>query len=316
MRDDEAGMRAVVTGAAGFIGSALSRELLGQGWQVTGVDNERSGRWDRVDPRVRRIDASMCDLTVTEWQELLDGVDVVFHLAAEKYNSSRSTPQAVIDTNISATWRLFEAAGKTGVRRVVFTSSLYAYGQTGPAAMSELDLPVPTTVYGMSKVAGEQLLQVAAKEWGLSWNVARLFFVYGPDQWAEGGYKSVIMRNFERIRNAEPPVIFGDGKQSLDYVYLADVVAALITLARTPVEGVVINIGSGRAISVAELTDLMLEVSGSPLIPGYGPADWTDGTVRYGETERAKSILDWQAATPIRDGLKQVWDWMTTTREK
>jgi UDP-glucose 4-epimerase len=246
-------------------------------------------------------------MTSSELTDATDGADVCFHLAAEKYNSSETTPQRVIDVNVSATRRLLEAAASSGVGKVVLTSSLYAYGSVGPAPMSEDDLPKPTTVYGMSKLAGEHLLRVAAKSHGLPWSVARLFFVYGPRQYAEGGYKSVVLANFERLRRHERPTIYGDGKQSLDYVYVDDVVEALLMLAGREHDGLICNIGTGRPVSVGELTEIMRKISGQDVEPIMCPSDWTAGSIRVADTRLARRTLGWTPTTTMEDGLQRVW---------
>jgi UDP-glucose 4-epimerase len=217
----------------------------------------------------------------------------------------------VVDVNISATQRLFDAAARVGAGKIVFTSSLYAYGALGPESMREEDLPAPTTMYGMSKVAGEHLLRVATRDHGLSWSVARLFFVYGPRQYAEGGYKSVISKNFERIRRGEAPVVFGDGEQALDYVYVDDCIDALLRLCAPEHDGRLVNVASGHGYTVNELTAAMLATAGSGLGPKAGPADWTAGTVRVGSPELATSVLGWSATTTLDQGLRQVWTWLT-----
>jgi UDP-glucose 4-epimerase len=299
--------RALVTGAAGFIGSQLIARLSAEGWHVTGIDNERSGDWSRISVPCARIERDLSAMSTAELATATTGVDVCFHLAAEKHNSSRSTPQRVIDVNISATRRLLEAAATSGVGKIVFTSSLYAYGSHGPAPMSEGDVPVPTTVYGTSKLAGEHLVRVAASSAGLRWSVARLFFVYGPGQYSEGGYKSVIVANFERLLRGERPIIYGDGKQALDYVYVDDVVEALLTLAEPDHNELVCNVGTGRAVSVREMTELMLTISGSDLEPLMCPPDWTAGSIRVADTKLARETLGWTATTTIEEGLKRVW---------
>jgi nucleoside-diphosphate-sugar epimerase len=300
--------RALVTGAAGFIGSHLVTRLSDLGWHVVGIDNERSGDWSRLLVPCTRIERDLATMTTSELAAATAGVDVCFHLAAEKYNSSRTTPERIIDVNISATRRILEAAASSGVGKVVFTSSLYAYGSLGPAPMSERDVPTPTTVYGMSKLAGEHLLRVAARSHGLGWSVARLFFVYGPRQYAEGGYKSVVVANFERLLRNERPTIYGDGKQALDYVYVDDVVDALVMLADRAHDGLVCNVGSGRAVSVDTLTDMMLTISGQDLEPLSCPPDWTAGSVRVADTKLARDTLGWTATTTTEDGLARVWD--------
>jgi len=137
-----------------------------------------------------------------------------------------------------------------------------------------------------------------------------LFFVYGPKQYADGGYKSVILSNFERMMRGEAPTIYGDGEQALDYVYVADAVDALVRLARPEHDSVLFNVGSGRAVSVNELTKRMIEVAASELGPRYLPPDWTARSCRVASVEKARECLGWEAPTSIGDGLRAVWEWM------
>jgi UDP-glucose 4-epimerase len=301
---------AVVTGAAGFIGCHLTSRLVNEGWTVRGLDNERSGDWRRVEVPVERVERDLTALSGEELMSLCDGASAVFHLAAEKHKSSGATPERTIEVNVLATQRLFDAAARAHVRKIVFTSSLYAYGGRGPAAMAEEDLPAPTTVYGTSKVAGEHLLRAAGNDNGLGWTIARLFFIYGPRQYAEGGYKSVIVKNFERILRGQNPVVFGDGRQALDYVYVDDCVAALLAMLDPEHDGCTYNVATGHAITVNELTALMLKASGSDLEPVTGPADDTAGTVRKGSPALAEARLHWRAETAIDEGLSRVWAWI------
>ena len=306
---------ALVTGAAGFIGCHLVDALANAGSEVVGLDNERSGDWSRVQSPCRRVSRDLCELAPDELVDLCRDVDVVFHLAAEKHNSAKATPQRIIDVNISATQRLFDAAGQAGCRKVIFTSSLYAYGSMGPNAMREADTPAPSTMYGVSKLAGEHTLRVAEREHALGWSVARLFFIYGPRQFAEGGYKSVIVSNFERILRGEAPTVYGDGKQALDYVYVDDAVGALLALTAAEHDGKTLNIASGRATTVNDLTTAMLAVSGSDLDPLPCPPDWTAGSSRVGDPALAKTQLGWKAETPIDVGLQRCWNWMKGSRD-
>jgi nucleoside-diphosphate-sugar epimerase len=301
---------ALVTGAAGFIGCHLAERLVADGWVVRGIDDERTGDWNRVKVPVERIDRSLEDMSASDLSTACTGVDALFHLAAEKHNTPGVTADRTVNVNIAATARLFDAAGAAAIPKLVFTSSLYAYGSLGPDAMSETDLPAPSTVYGMSKLAGEQLLRVTERTHGTSWSVARLFFIYGPRQLAAGGYPSVIVRNFTRIRQGERPVVNGDGGQALDYVFVDDCVDCLVRLADRAHDGVMVNVASGRPVSVAELTRSMLEISGSSLEPVEGDADWTAGTRRWGTTERAAQEVGWSASTDLHDGLRRVWESM------
>ncbi|WP_157981679.1 NAD-dependent epimerase/dehydratase family protein [Protaetiibacter intestinalis] len=298
----------LVTGGAGFIGHHLVARLLDEGHRVIALDNGRSGRWDRVDARAERDERGIEDLTVEEWRARLDEVDVLYHLAAEKYNSSSSTPERVLDVNVVATERLFRAA-VGAVEKTVFTSSLYAYGSMGPETMREADLPVPVTHYGASKLMGEHLLRVMARDAPFAWTVARLFFIYGPSQWAEGGYKSVIFSNFERIAAGVAPTIRGDGEQILDYVYIDDCIDALRLLEDHRLDGRTFNVATSSGVSINQLTSLMTEVSGYDGPVETVAADWTAGSRRVGDPEHLRGV-GWLPKTELRDGLSHVWRWM------
>ena len=309
--DELTNKKVLVTGAAGFIGGALCRRLsLNTSISIIGVDNLRSGNWSRTPSNVEKIERDISDISLEEWLQLLDGVDYVFHLAAEKYNSSKSTPEKLLNANVAATERLFRASAMQKVRRTVFTSSLYAYGSLGPNTMHEDDRPEPITLYGASKLMGEGMLRSLDRELGLSWNVARLFFIFGPQQFAEGGYKSVIVVNFERMLRGEAPVVNGSGEQSLDYVYVEDCVDALLTLATSENDRQVVNVSSANAITVNELTKLMCAVANSSAVPAKAPADWTEGSRRCGDNQRIGSVFGWRPATPVENGLRSTFNWM------
>jgi len=302
----------LVTGGAGFIGSHLVTALLNGGARrIVVLDSLRTGRWSNVpdDARVTRMTADLADIEEPDLRLGLHDVDYVFHLAAEKHNQSADLPERVLEVNVNGTFRLFHAAAAARVKKAIFTSSLYANGRYTLPAMSEGDLPQPRTVYGISKLTGEYLLRHFAD---LRSTAFRLFFVYGPKQFSGGGYKSVIVSNFERILRDEAPVINGDGEQSLDYVHVDDVVNALLLGLGEASDAQVINIGRGSAISVSQLTQLMLEVAGSSLQPVHAPADWTAGSHRVCRNEKARQLLGWTPAVPLREGLAGVHAWMKT----
>lgn len=304
----------VVTGGAGFIGSTLVDGLLAAGAKrVVVLDSLRTSTWTSIpeDRRIEKITADVAALDGASMVQLLSGADFVFHLAAEKHNQSITTPERLLEVNVSATYRLFRAAAEARVRKVVFTSSLYAAGRMSLPPMIESERPEPRTVYGASKVAGEHLLAHFAAAARLRSTALRLFFVYGPRQFVGGGYKSVIVTNFERILRGEAPVILGDGGQALDYVFVDDVVRALIAAAVTEAaDGEIINVGSGQATTISALTDTMLRVAGSSLKPVFGPADWTAGTIRVGDRSKAAALLGWTPFVELESGLSSVYRWL------
>ncbi len=247
-------------------------------------------------------------------------MDGLFHLAAEKHNQSIDSPVAVMRANIEGTHALYAAASAARVQRVVFSSSLYAYGRMSGPPMREDEVPLPATIYGISKLAGERLLaHWLTRSGAMSGRALRYFFVYGARQWAGMGYKSVIMKNAERLLAGQPPMVFGDGAQALDYVFVDDVVDATIKALTRPVDDPsvlpVLNIASGRAVSVNELLRTLCEVAGRPYTPEHGPADATAGTSRCGDPKHTEQALGWRASTDLRAGLSRVWDFVQAGSE-
>jgi UDP-glucose 4-epimerase len=219
--------KVAVTGGAGFIGCHLVARLIAAGAStVRIVDSFEYGSPRNLDFSPARFDTVALRLgagTRDRLEDVLKGFDAVFHLAAEKHNQSIDNPAKVIDANIAGTYELLAAARRCGVKKVVFSSSLYAYGRMSGGPFVETEVPQPRTVYGMSKLAGENLAYHFHVIHGMPCISLRYLFAYGPKQFARQGYKSVIVKNFERLLAGEPPVINGDGRQVLDYVFVDDI---------------------------------------------------------------------------------------------
>ena len=245
---------------------------------------------------------------------LLHGYDLIFHLAAEKHNQSLNNPASLFDSNVSGTSSLLSAAVKNHVKKIVFSSSLYVYGRTNRPPYSETETPRPVTMYGISKLAGELLLRNTAEMHRFEYNILRYLFVYGPRQFSGTGYKSVITKNFSRILHNRPPVIMGNGRQVLDYVYIDDVVDATVRAMESPVTGQVFNVGSGKPVTIRQLTRLMLKVAGKKLRPTFHPADETKDTYRVGNIKKMKRILKCEPKIPLTLGLARTYDWMRQSK--
>ena len=206
------GKHVAITGIGGFIGSHLAEAVRRAGAaRLVGIDNFAYGRRNNLsgilgDREDRLVLRDIREIDTLEWTEILDGIDVLFHLAAEKHNQSRDDPERVLEVNVVATRRLFAAARAADVRKLVFASSLYAHGRRGPPAIREGERPLPDTTYGTSKLAGEHLLAELSDD-AMRYTTLRFFVVYGPRQFAGSGYRSVIIRNFERILRGDAPVI-------------------------------------------------------------------------------------------------------------
>ncbi|MDD3014428.1 MAG: NAD-dependent epimerase/dehydratase family protein [Candidatus Gastranaerophilales bacterium] len=260
----------LITGGCGFIGSHLLEQLIHlEAKEIRILDNLNYGSEKNITKfkqynNVKLYKLDLANASPPELDECLSDIDVLYHLAAEKHNQSVDSPKRVITVNINGMYNLLDSAVRAGIKKVVFTSSLYAYGSCSLPPMTEIQAPKPWTVYGMSKLAGENLLDYFSKKYGLPFTILRLFFTYGTKQFAGTGYKSVIISNFEKIIKGESPVIYGDGKQSLDYVYIDDVINALILSLSCDYNNEVFNIGSGKAVSINELN----------WIPVFGQKSW------------------------------------------
>jgi len=303
----------VVTGGCGFIGSHLVDALLAAGTRrIVVVDSMRYGDPGNIggSDRVEIVQHTIGLDPPARLERVLDGADYLFHLAAEKHNQSKDAPERVLASNVSGTLGLFEQACQAGVKKIVFASSLYAYGRMRGLPFDEAERCEPRTVYGISKLAGEHLLGHVCERCGTRYTILRYLFVYGPKQYAGMGYKSVIVKSFERLQAGEPPVVYGDGQQQLDYVFVDDVADATLRALGSEVDSEVINIGSGVGTSVDELVRLMVRVSGREIEPVSGPADWTAGSRRVANVEKVARLLGWRASTSLETGLRRTLGWI------
>jgi UDP-glucose 4-epimerase len=316
---DVAGQSVLVTGGAGFIGSHLVRALVARGARrVVALDSLRYGDPANMgaggsgvgDQRVELVRHTLGSDPPAALAAPMAGVDVVFHLAAEKHNQSKDDPSRVLRANVEGTYAVLDAAAAAGVQKVVFTSSLYAYGRIAGPPFVETEVPRPTTIYGISKLAGEHLCAHVGLTRGLRWTVLRYLFVYGPRQFAGMGYKSVIVKNAERVLAGTPPVIHGDGAQSLDYVFVDDVIDATIAALAPEADGEVLNVGSGRATTVAELVAALQRAAGTSFAPLHDPPDWTTGSVRVGDVGKVRRVLGWRPRTGLEEGLERTVAWL------
>ena len=303
----------VVTGGAGFIGSHLTNRLASLGANVRVIDDGSTGLLGHLNESVEVAEIDISSFSEEDWAGYLRPSDTVFHLAARKFNTPGVTDEDLLATNLGSTISLARAGRNVGISKIVFSSSLYVYGHLYQGLTNEASLPLPQTLYGMSKLAGEHSLTAILESSDIVWSSARLFFTYGPKQFPGSGYKSVIVKNFERIRDGLEPLICGSGEQSLDYIYVDDVIEALILLGREAAPGSIYNVSSGTASTIQHLTGLMLEVSGrSDLSPLFIEPDWTDGTLRGGENSKLQDELGWSPKISLRDGLERTWRDMTS----
>jgi len=304
-----------VTGGCGFIGATVVRQLLEQGaGRVVVLDSLKAGRRERLpdDRRLTVIETPLGEVPVETLTRQFRGIDDVFHLAAEKHRPSLDSPRELVLTNVLGTNDVIEAGRVAGIRKLIFSSSLYAYGRMSGAPMVETEPCHPHTLYGTTKIAGENLVEAAYRRGDFAAVSLRYFFVYGPRQYVGTGYKSVVVSNFERMRRNEPPLIHGDGEQALDYSHVDDIARATILAMSREVNGKVLNVGSGRALSVNELTEAMMRAAEVRFEPIFDEADHTVGSCRVANTGHAESLLGFRSQVPLEEGLRSTWDWIRT----
>lgn len=304
-------MRALVTGGAGFIGSNLVDVLLARGDEVHVLDNLSGGTRENLAAAATLHELDIRDEALADLAEQIEP-EVVFHLAAQAdVGTSVERPAFDADVNVVGTVRVLEAARATDAR-VVFTSSGGAiYGECERPALED-DEPQPLSPYAASKFAGEEYLATWNRLYGAAHVSCRLANVYGLRQLPtlEGGVVAIFL---DRLRDGRETEIFGDGNQTRDFVYVGDVVQALVAAAAAPVGGVY-NIGSGVATAVNELHRLCTQVAGSEREPRHGAA--RPGDLRHSviDSSRAAHELDWRAGTTLVEGLAETWSGIVAVR--
>jgi len=299
----------LVTGGAGFIGSHIDDRLVEQGKQVRVLD-DLAGAEPRnltgVLDQIELIDGDIRDVDAV--RRALKGVEVVFHQAAiASVQQSIDDPHETLDVNVNGTLHVLEAARDASCRRVVFASSAAVYGDSPELPKTEDMLPKPMSPYAVSKLAGEHLCAVYSQVHGLETVSLRYFNVFGPRQDPSSPYSGVISRFVEAIRKGESPVIYGDGEQTRDFVYVGDVVEANLLAAEAGgVAGQVYNIGEGIEVSLNELLRTICEVTGTSRVPTYLPERTGDIRHSVACTSEAKRAFGFRPGTRLEDGLAKL----------
>ena len=308
------GTRCLVTGGAGFIGSTIVDQLLNAGAsEVIVLDNFIRGSWSnlaaaRARGGVRVVKGDICDRALVD--ELTSGIDFVFHKAALRITRCAEAPREAVDVLINGTLNVLESAVHHKVKKVIAASSASVYGDPSYLPMDENHPFNNRTMYGAGKIACEQMLRAYYTMYGLPYVAFRYFNVYGPRMDVAGVYTEVLIRWLDAIDAGQSPLIFGDGSQSMDFVYVADVARANILAAESDVTDEVFNVGTGTQTSLNQLCDLLLRLTGSSRRPEYREARKVANVqARKAAVEKAAKLLGFETKVALPDGLNELIQW-------
>jgi UDP-glucose 4-epimerase len=312
---DFKGTQALVTGGAGFVGSHIVEQLISAGAsRVVVLDDFTRGRSENLSsvagrPELTVISGDICNATLVD--QASAGIDYVFHQAALRITQCAEDPVRAVKVMVEGTQNVLESAVRNRVRKVLVASSASVYGEPDRLPMREPDAFNNRTIYGAAKIANEQMSRAYTEMYGLRYLALRPFNVYGPRMDAYGVYTEVMIRWLERLGRGEAPLIFGDGAQTMDFVYAGDVARAYLLAAKSEATDDVLNVGSGVETSLTELCHLLCEATGHPdLAPVYGEARKVNGvTRRRAATEHARETIGFEAKVGLREGLSALVGW-------
>lgn len=297
-------MKMLITGAAGFLGSALANHLIEEGHEVRGLDDLSTGKEEALHEDVVFTRGDVMDRPKL-WT-LLQDVECVFHLAARvSVQESILYPREYNETNVGGTVSLMEAMRDVGVQRVVFTSSGAVYGAQRQQPLSEDLRPHPDSPYAVSKLAAEYYVHTIGQLWGIETVTLRIFNAYGPGQHLPPAHPPVIPNYLKQAVQQGTLVIHNSGDQTRDFVYVDDVVQGIAAAASASnVDGETINLGSGTEVSVSELAQLVLEVTGNQPEVVHNPKSGGGVERMRADISRARQLLDYRPQTSLREGLR------------
>lgn len=314
------GKRFLITGGAGLVGSHIADLLvLENNPEIIVFDNFVRGRRENLASAMTKGKVTIVEGDIRDRKalhEVMEGVDVVFHQAAIRITQCAEEPRLALEVLAVGTFNVLEAAVTAKVRKVVAASSASVYGLAEEFPTTEKHHPYNNrTLYGAAKVFNEGLLRSFHEMYGLDYVGLRYFNVYGPRMDIYGAYTEVLIRWMERIAGGQPPLILGDGTQTMDFVYITDIARANLLAAKSSVTDEVFNIASGVETSLNDLAAALLRVMGSNLRPEYGPARKINAVPRrLADTRNAEAKIGFKAQANLEEGLRGLVEWWRATR--
>jgi len=315
------GAKILVTGGCGLIGSTTIDQLLREDVaKITIYDNLVRGSMHNVaeilkDKRVELIKGDIRD--VAHVRRVTDGMDAVIHMAALRITACAADPREAHEVMCDGTFNVVEAAHLAGVKKIVAASSASIYGLADNFPTTEKDHPYNnTTWYGAAKVMLEGLLRSFHDMYGTDYVAFRYFNVYGPRMDIHGKYTEVLIRWMERIEAGQPPLILGDGKTSMDFIYIEDIARANVLGLKSDVTDEVFNVASGVETTLQELAETLMRVMGRQLEPEYGPERKVNAVPRrLASTEKAERLLGFKSQVDLEEGMRNLVSWWRVNRE-
>jgi UDP-glucose 4-epimerase len=307
--------RALITGGAGLIGSHIADRLVAENFEeIVVLDNFSRGRRENLEPAMASGRVTLFDGDIRDRDAVLkamDGIDIVFHEAAIRITQCAEDPRLAHDVLATGSFNVLEAAVTAKVKRVVAASSASIYGQAEEFPTHEKHHGYGNrTIYGATKQYSEGLLRSFYEMYGLNYVALRYFNVYGPRMDAFGVYTEVMIRWMERLAKGQPCLIFGDGAQTMDFVFVTDIARANLRAATSTITDDVLNIASGTETSLTELANVLGRVMGVALPPEYGPArKATPVWKRLADVRKAERQIGFKAEVSLEDGLRQLVQW-------
>lgn len=312
----------LVIGGAGFIGSHVVEELIEQGaGEVIIYDNFTRGTMDNLESalcndkvRVFELGGDINQIDILN--EAVKGRDYVIHLAALWLLHCYEYPRNAFQVNVEGTFNVLEACVRHKVKKLVYSSSASVYGDALELPMTE-DHPYNNqTFYGATKIAGEHMCRSYFHRYGLNFAALRYMNVYGARQDYMGTYIAVIMKMLDRIDKGLPPLVYGDGSQSYDFIYVSDVAKANVCALKSDANNDFLNVGSGTQTSIKELAEMVLDILNSDLKIQYEPQGQTFVTNRIGCTKNAINKTGFKTTVELREGLTKLIEWRNKHKEQ
>jgi nucleoside-diphosphate-sugar epimerase len=312
--------RILITGGAGLIGSHIADLLVEEGVkEIVIFDNFVRGRRENLakvmaEGAVTIVEGDIRDRAALA--EVMRDVDIVFHQAAIRITQCAEEPRLALEVLVDGTFNVLEAAVEAKIKKVVVASSASVYGLAEQFPTPEWHHPYNNrTLYGAAKAFNEGLLRSFHAMYGLDYVALRYFNVYGPRMDTHGAYTEVFIRWMDRIADNQPPLIFGDGEQTMDFIFVEDIARANILAARRDVTDMVFNVASGVETSLNELAEALLRVMGSDLRPEYGPERKVNPVPRrLADTREAEQMIGFRAQVPLATGLERLVEWWRASR--